>query len=458
MKKWLCIICGFIYDEKLGLSSEGIPAGTPWEAIPDDWKCPECGVGKSDFEMIELDDQTEVAPVVAIGMSKAEPIVIVGAGHAGFAAAEAIRQRDPNCSLILLTKDGGDRYSKPKLSVAVSSALSSEGLTLEPADQVRQRLSLDIRSHCQVIRIDPAGRRMETDSGLLEYGALVLATGAEPIRLPWYDESILCINHLDDLARLTHRLQRRRSIAIIGSGLIGCELANDLSKAGHDVTVLSNADYPLDRLVPKPVGRTLQQGLHQIGVSWRMQVNVVSGQRAGDGWSIGLDDGTTVEADVVISAIGLRPAVSLAREAGLALGAGIKVDSHCRTSDHNIFALGDVAEYPDGIKQFIAPINHGSQMLALAVLGAAPEDFKVSQPLMPVVVKTPACPVAVLTPPPGTGSWHSDSSDNGTVARWLDANGVLTGFALAGDAVSNLREWLAKVSLDSRGEKNAAYQ
>lgn len=447
MKQWLCIICGFIYDEALGLPEEGIAAGTLWADVPEDWKCPECGVGKADFEMIEIDDTVSIPAVVVLAevpSADVGTVVVIGAGHAGFAAAEAVRKQHPNLPVLLLSEDAGDRYSKPRLSVCVSMTIPPSALVLEPASAVAARLGIEVRPNVRVHRIDTAAKVLVTSAGPITYGRLILATGAEPIRLPWFDDEVLSINHLADLERLASRLQQRRRVAIIGSGLIGCELANDLTRAGHEVTVLTNGPYPMDRLVPQPVGEALQQALQAKGVQWRTGVTVASHSRSGAADGLVLGDGELIQADVVIAAIGLRPSLELPRAAGLACAQGIVVDHDCRSSEPHVFALGDVAQYPEGLQQFIAPIHHGAKQLAAALLADGPTQVA-PMPPMPVIAKTPDCPMAVLAPRCEGGGWQVSVENGSTVARWHGADGALAGFAIAGPAADDLKPWLAQV-------------
>src|SRR5690349_16898028 len=150
MKKWLCIICGLIYDEALGWPDDGIAAGTRWEDVPQDWLCPECKVGKSDFEMIEISDPVTAAPVIAAvtalpiaapveATRPVGPVVIIGSGHAGYGLAQALRKQDPNLEIRVLTRESGHVYSKPALSIALAQGRSAAALASESPLAVEQR-------------------------------------------------------------------------------------------------------------------------------------------------------------------------------------------------------------------------------------------------------------------------------------------------------------------------------
>lgn len=427
-RRWVCLICGLVYDEALGWPADGIPPGTPWAAVPADWQCPDCGVGKADFEMIDLPPTPSTGAVEPGASACAQAVVIVGAGHAGYAAAEAIRRRWPAQRIVLVTQDAGDRYAKPRLSVSLCPPSAHSPLITEHAEDAARRLGIELHRRCIALRIDRAGRLLHTTAGAIGYGRLVLATGARALRLPWYDEQVLSLNHLDDLQRLRERLAVPRQVQLLGAGLIGCELANHLARAGHRVVVQSPAAHALDRLAPAAIGHALQARLAALGVEWRF------GAAPAARWG-----------EVVISAVGLCPVVELAREAGLATGHGIRVDDDGRSTDPDVFALGDAAEFTDGPKPYIAPLLHTAERLAAAVQHRASPGAQAPWPPMPVVLKTPDCPVAVLAPPAAVPTtWRCEAGADGTVARALDAQGRLMGFALAGPVAAQHERWVVQ--------------
>ena len=111
MRKWLCIVCGWIYDEAKGWPDDGIAPGTKWEDIPEDWMCPECQVGKADFEMLDITDVVLEESVSAV-VNVIEPIVIIGSGHAGYQLATALRNQSKDVSITLFTADDGAIYTQ----------------------------------------------------------------------------------------------------------------------------------------------------------------------------------------------------------------------------------------------------------------------------------------------------------------------------------------------------------
>lgn len=463
MKTWLCVICGLIYDEAEGWPKDGIAPGTRWEDVPDDWKCPDCGVGKADFEMIEVTARAATPPAPAHApapkpamkpgapLSAAKPatkragapLVIVGSGHAGYSLAQAVRRRDPEIEIVLLTRESGHLYSKPALSIATSKQRSAESLIAESPFEIEQRLKMRIYPHCEVLSIDAEAHTLQTGFGPMPYAQLVLALGASPIKLEIEGraDAPLSVNNLDDYRRLRQTLEGAARVAIVGDGLIGCEFANDLAASGYDVNVIGLGAWPLERLLPREAGMHLQHSLAALGVKWHLRnsVSAIAGQ-AGD-WTLVLADGSRLGADVVISAVGLAPNVALAAACGIDTGRGIRTNAQLRTSLADIFALGDCVEIDGRPAPYLAPINHGVEALARTLTG---EPTEVRYPPMPVQVKTPAAPLMLLPAPVASeAQWRISETADGFSCGHFDSAGRLRGFALIGQHAQALRaDWV----------------
>jgi len=441
-KKWLCIICGFVYDEEQGWPRDGIAAGTRWEDVPDDWLCPDCLVGKDDFEMIELPS----APAPTLNLPKVHktptgPIVIVGSGYAGYNLAEAVRKLKADAEIVVLTADDGMHYSKPALSTGLLHEQQAGDLVSEKPLDLANRLNLRIVTHCQVQSIDKQAKIIHTNLGQQPFGQLVLATGAKPIRLPIPGAGaadMISINDLQDYRNYRAVLDGKHKVLLIGNGLIGCEFANDLAATGHQVDLVGLTAWPMDRLLPEVVGRKLESSLQDLGVNWYLEKTVVRIEYANvkdpsGGYQVTLSDGQQLHADVLVSAVGLQARKDLAEAAGIDCGVGIKVNDKLATSAEHIYALGDCIEVNGQLMPYIAPIYWGIQALAKTLTGTA---TIVNYPLMTVIVKTPACPLSLLPPEPSiVGDWHVEASETGMVGRFVDQQGQLMGFVLQGDKV-----------------------
>ena len=184
------------------------------------------------------------------------------------------------------------------------------------------------------------------------------------------------------------------------------------------------ADRPLPRLLPEAGSQVLHASLSQLGVGWHLSRSVthVSLEVCG-GYRLTLTDGSELEADLVVSAVGLVPNVGLAKEAGIECGRGIRVDEYLATSLADIYALGDAVELEGQLLPYLAPINAGLRALAATLTGS---PTPVSYPVMPVMVKTPAAPVCVVVPPENVEPrWQVTKTTDGIEAGCYDSAGQL---------------------------------
>ena len=275
--------------------------------------------------------------------SVAPQIVVVGSGLAGFGVLRELRRLSPEARLTMVTLEDGHFYSKPALSTALAKGKTAETLVTSPAEKMIAQLKLDARIGREAEAIDRAGKALCTTGGPIPYDALILATGAVPIRPPIAGDAAhraICVNQLGHYERFRRELPEGGTVLIMGAGLVGTEFANDLATSGFTPVVVDMLAMPLGRLVPATVGQKVRDRLAMAGVTWHLgrKVVAIDYRQPGPGYSATLDDGTQIAADLVLSAVGLAPDIALAREAGLDTGAGIKVDDCGRTSDPHIFA------------------------------------------------------------------------------------------------------------------------
>jgi len=205
--------------------------------------------------------------------------------------------------------------------------------------------------------------------------------------------------------------------------------------------VVHRGASPLERLLPVEAGRRLADSLAVLGVTWHFGRTGKSVEQTADGCQVVLDNGESLAADVVLSAIGLRPRTLLAQAAGIPVGRGIQTDGLLETGVKNIYALGDCAEVEGLNLPFVQPLMVQARALAATLTGT---PTPVNYPAMPVMVKTPAHPVAVLPPRIGAeGGWKVECGETGICALHVDDNGRLQGFALTGSEAGR-RNALAK--------------
>ena len=374
-----------------------------------------------------------------------DPIVILGSGLAGYSLLREIRKRDAELPVTVITSDDGAAYAKPNLSNALAAGKSAAQLASQGAAQVAEAQKATVLAHTRVTAIDPVAKLLETDQGPVAYGRLALALGADPFPHGLEGDAagdVLTVNDLADYARFRRALEGKKRVTVIGGGLIGCEFANDLAGTGHAVDVVHLATWPLERLIPETVGRALDSALAERGVTWHFGVTGKSATRTETGILLVLSDGSAIETDVVLSAIGLRSRTGLAAQAGIAVNRGIVTDSFLATNVPGIHALGDCAEVRGLVLPFVQPLLIQARALAATLTGTPTE---VVYPPMPVVVKTPACPLAVLPPPLGmAGAWSIAGEGRDLAARFESPEGHLLGFALSGTRTPE-RTNLAKI-------------
>jgi len=374
------------------------------------------------------------------------PVIIVGTGLAGYSLAREFRKLDAATPVTMFTRDGGEFYSKPMLSNALAHDMSPARLASADAARMAEQLNVTIRTGAEVAAVDIANSLLQVDGAPIPYSSLVLALGARQLTLPAVGDgvdAVLTVNSLADYARYRAAVAGAGHVAVIGPGLIGCEFADDLRSIGKRVTVIGPDTTPLGRLLPPRAGAAFRAALEAAGVVWRLGTTVRSITRRDGACSIALTDGTVLEADVVLSAIGLRPETALAAAAGLAVRRGIVVDRYLQTSAEGVYALGDCAEVEGHVLPFVMPIMHGARALA-RTLGGDPAP--VVYPAMPVQVKTPSCPVvAAPAPPTAVGEWREDIVEGGVRSRFLAPDGALLGFALIGSAVAEKQTLIAQL-------------
>lgn len=440
MSKWECIVCGLIYDEKEGWPDDGIAPGTKWEDVPEDWLCPDCGVGKEDFELIEeapVDETPHHEEPVADKVHP--PVVIIGTGLAGYGVAKEFRKHDSETPLILITSDDGRAYSKPMLSTGYTKDTSADDLAQLDAGSMARQLKASVWTMTQVSDIDTTEQviRVGDAKTAIHYGKLVLATGAQTIRPPIAGDGLELVYSVNDLLdyddfRTAVTKNKVRKVCIIGGGLIGCEFTNDLLNGGFEVEAVDPLGYCLPTLLPEAAGKAVQAALEAKGAKFHFGPLVTAVNRAEQGVVVSLNNGETIAADLVVSAVGVRPRVDLAKAAGIEVNRGIVTNRLLETSAANVYALGDCAEVAGHVLVYVAPLVAASRALGKTLAG---EPTEVVYPPMPVTIKTPACPVVVAPPAAGAaGEWQIEAEGSSVRAEFRSSGGELLGFALTGDA------------------------
>ena len=440
MSKWECIVCGLVYDEKEGWPDDGIAPGTKWEDVPEDWLCPDCGVGKEDFELLEqgpVDDTPHHEEPVVDKVHP--PVVILGTGLAGYGLAKEFRKHDADTPLILITSDDGRSYSKPMLSTGYTKDHNANDLAQLDAGGMARMLKASVWTMTKVNEIDTEKQLIKVGDSqtAVHYGKLVLAVGAEVIRPPIEGDGLEMVYAVNDLLdyddfRTAVKKNNVKKVCIIGGGLIGCEFTNDLINGGFEVEAVDPLAYCLPTLLPETAGKAVQSALEEKGAKFHFGPLVTAVNLAEQGVVVSLNNGTTIAADMVVSAVGVRPSTALAKASGIATNRGVLTNRLLETNAPNVYAMGDCAEVNGHVLVYVAPLMAAARALGKTLAG---EPTEVSYPAMPVTIKTPACPVVVAPPAMGAeGEWQIEADGNNVKAQFRDSSGALLGFALTGDA------------------------
>lgn len=368
---------------------------------------------------------------------KNSPIIIIGTGLAGYTLAKEFRQHDKTSSLLMVSDNDGRFYSKPLLSTAFTHARNPENIAVADASTMAEQLNAHILTNTKVTHIASEEHAIYLGAEKITYKKLILACGAETIQPPIIGDAtaaILSVNDLESYATFRKKLAANNHIIILGAGLVGCEFANDLVNAGHHVEIVAPANYPLDSILPETIGVILQEALSTAGIIWHLGQTVITVNNTANGYALTLSSQRSLLADVILSAIGLRPRIDLAKKAGIKINRGILVNQFLQTNNEDIYALGDCAEVNGMVLLFIAPLLNCARALAKTLAG---EKTAVNYVAMPISIKTPLFPIVVSPPPRGIGGeWTITGSEKNLKGLFYDEQRQLRGFVLTGKAIS----------------------
>jgi apoptosis-inducing factor 3 len=281
----------------------------------------------------------------AVGMPRS--VVIVGGGAAGNAAAETLRREGYSGRLTMLSADDSLPCDRPNLSKGYLAGTASEESNLLRSVKFYKDHEIDLHLGARVVAIDIGNGRVDlADRSRHAYGALLLATGADPVRLGVPGGDLPHVHYLrtlaDSHALVSKALTSRRAV-VIGASFIGLEVAASLRARNIEVHVVGRETIPMEKILGPEVGNFIRR-LHQThGVTFHLGTTATSINER----SVTLKNGKNLQADLVVVGIGVRPVISLAERAGLAVDRGVTVDEHLETSVPRIFAAGDIARWPD---------------------------------------------------------------------------------------------------------------
>jgi NADPH-dependent 2,4-dienoyl-CoA reductase/sulfur reductase-like enzyme/nitrite reductase/ring-hydroxylating ferredoxin subunit len=304
-----------------------------------------------------------------------DPVVIVGSGAAGNAAAEALRREGYGGRILILDPEGEIPYDRPNLSKDyLAGNAPEEWIPLHPPDFYEEQ-KIELLNGVRATAIDPEARTVALSDGRsLSWGALLLATGAEPVRLPIPGADrphVHLLRSLADCRSLIEAAQTARRAVVVGASFIGLETAASLRARGVEVTVVAPEERPLERVLGPQLGDFIRALHEEHGVAFRLGRKPAAVEED----AVTLDDGSSLPADLVVFGVGVRPRIDLARSAGLEVDNGVLVDEYLETGVPGIFAAGDIARWPDPysgerirVEHWVVAERQG-QTAALNILG-----------------------------------------------------------------------------------------
>jgi NADPH-dependent 2,4-dienoyl-CoA reductase/sulfur reductase-like enzyme/nitrite reductase/ring-hydroxylating ferredoxin subunit len=274
-------------------------------------------------------------------------IVIVGGGAAGLAAAEMLRRKGYEGPLTTISADGDPPVDRPNLSKDFLAGTAGEDwIPLRPTEWYSEH-KVDLVLNSRVISLDTKQKKVTTEDGkAYEYGALLLATGADPIKLPIQGAApakVFYLRSFADSKAIVAKAASAKRAVVVGASFIGLEVAASLRNRGLDVHVVAPEQVPMEKTLGSEVGKFVRKLHEEHGVVFHLGETV----KHVDGDKVTLSGGGTINVDFIVLGVGVQPSTALAEQAGLKMDRGIAVDEYLQTSVPGVFAAGDAARWPD---------------------------------------------------------------------------------------------------------------
>ena len=392
---------------------------------------------------------------VASSTAEKKGVVIIGAGLAGWHVIDAIRAKDTEIPITLITADSGDRYHKPMLTMAISQNKRASDLVRASGSEAANTAEVTLLANTQVIDIDPVSQTVQVRSTTqsddtlttIGYEKMVLAMGAHPIfpkSLP--QDLVWHVNHIERFSQLQEKLAAgSQHVAIVGAGMVGTEIAEDLLKAGHKVTLIDLNDAPLSQMLPAKATARIAKAIESQGIQFLggYQVSAVTSvgsndDDSNDGKKLRVDyatlssdaDNTDTQplepliVDHVIASTGLTVDEQLPAAAGVEFDrrTGIVVDATTlRTNAANIYAIGDCMSINGVACRYVAPLRAQAATIADDILGHEHSGYDHKPPM--IRLKNKAISVMVTGVPQAAGNWQvKTESDDELVMDLIDDN------------------------------------
>lgn len=312
-----------------------------------------------------------------------ERLILIGNGMAGVRTIEEILERDPErYDITIIGKEPYPNYNRIMLSNILQNTMESEDTIMNPYDWY-EASGINLIVSEMVVAINRSEKNITTETGrILEYDKLIIATGSDAFILPIDGsrlDGVIGWRTIEDTERMISMSKTRKHAVVIGGGLLGLECARGLVDQGMEVTVVHLAEWLMETQLNRKAGELLQEDLEAQGIKFEIQANTqeILGDTHVEG--VRLSDGRVLEAEMVVMAVGIRPVTKQARAAGLEIGRGIVVDDYMKTSDENIYAVGECVEHNSKVYGLVAPLYEQAVVLADVLTGRETKGYKGSQ-------------------------------------------------------------------------------
>ncbi|UXR76050.1 MULTISPECIES: nitrite reductase large subunit NirB [unclassified Staphylococcus] len=312
-------------------------------------------------------------------MSKTK-LLMIGNGMAGVRTIEEILERDPDkFDITIIGKEPYPNYNRIMLSNILQNKMTVEETIMNPYEWYEER-NIQLITGDKVIKINSEEQNVETESGrVVGYDQMIIATGSDSFILPIDGsrlDGVVGFRTIDDTEKMLETAKTKKKAIVIGGGLLGLECARGLVDQGMDVTVVHLAEWLMEVQLDRKAGGLLKADLEKQGIKFELQANTqeIIGESHVEG--IRLSDGRVLDADMVVMAVGIRPVTKEARAAGLEIGRGIVVDDFMKTSDPNIYAVGECAEHRSKVYGLVAPLYDQGKVLADHITGQPTEGYQ----------------------------------------------------------------------------------
>ena len=306
-------------------------------------------------------------------------ISVIGNNVAGTTFAKAVRDANTETQIEIFTEEPVPYYPRPKLIDYIAGTVDEGKILFYPMEWY-QKNGLKLHLNSKVERIDASGKRIFVGGEWHGYDKLVLANGSKAFMPPFKGlpkDNVFTLRTLDDAVRIRRVAAVSSKVVLIGGGLLGLETARALATGFPKlkITVLEYAEHLLMRQLDHPGAEMLQNMIRSLGTE--VFTNAETEELRGDGAvkEVMLKDGRTIECDMVVISAGARADLALAKDAGLAIGRGVVVDASLRTSNTDIYAIGDVAEFDGKVWGMIPPALDQARIAAKKVLGLETPDY-----------------------------------------------------------------------------------